>query len=138
LRVPEIYAIPSSMITPMEMLIFGTDPNPSYVPNLLYNGASMDGFAQRLTNVALFAYVKIVPWLTNVRMMYREPKRYDVPGVRHKPSLVFINTHFITESPRPFPVNMIQIGGIHLRPPGVLPDVSNLQHVYYIMYLCRK
>ncbi|XP_060837325.1 UDP-glucosyltransferase 2-like isoform X3 [Rhopalosiphum padi] len=122
LRVPEIYAIPSSMITPMEMLIFGTDPNPSYVPNLLYNGASMDGFAQRLTNVALFAYVKIVPWLTNVRMMYREPKRYDVPGVRHKPSLVFINTHFITESPRPFPVNMIQIGGIHLRPPGVLPD----------------
>ncbi|XP_026814746.1 UDP-glucuronosyltransferase 2C1-like isoform X2 [Rhopalosiphum maidis] len=122
LCVPEIYAIPSSMITPMEMLIFGTEPNPSYVPNLLYNGASMDGFAQRLANVALFAYVKIVPWLTNVRMMYREPKSYDVPEVRHKPLLVFINTHFITESPRPFPVNMIQIGGIHLRPPGVLPD----------------
>eukprot|EP00102_Acyrthosiphon_pisum_P004592 XP_001948351.3 PREDICTED: UDP-glucuronosyltransferase 2A3-like isoform X2 [Acyrthosiphon pisum] len=122
LRVPEIYAIPSSMNTPLEMLIFGTEPNPAYVPNLLYNGAVMDGFTQRLANVALFAYVKIVPWLTNVRMMYREPKRYDAAGVRHHPSLVFINTHFITESPRPFPVNMIQIGGIHLQPPGVLPD----------------
>ncbi|XP_025195734.1 UDP-glucuronosyltransferase 2C1-like [Melanaphis sacchari] len=122
LRVPEVYAIPSAMITPMERPIFGTEPSPSYVPNLLYNGASMDGFAQRLANVALFAYVKIVPWLTNVRMAYREPRRYDAAAVRHKPSLVFINTHFITESPRPFPVNMIQIGGIHLRPPGALPD----------------
>lgn len=124
LRVPEIYAIPSSMITPMEMLIFGTEPSPSYVPNLLYNGAVMESFVQRLNNVALFAYVKIVPWLTNVRMMYREPKLYDVPDVRHKPSLVFINTHFITESPRPFPVNMIQIGGIHLKPASPLPNVS--------------
>jgi len=130
LRVPEIYAIPSSMITPLEMLIFGTEPSPAYVPNLLYKGAVIDGFTQRMANVALFAYVKIVPWLTNVRMMYREPKRYDAVGVRHRPSLVFINTHFITESPRPFPVNMIQIGGIHLQPPGVLPNVS-------IVNLCR-
>ncbi|XP_025420630.1 UDP-glucuronosyltransferase 2B15-like [Sipha flava] len=122
LRVPEIYAIPSSMITPMEMLIFGTEPSPSYVPNLLYNGPVMDGFAQRLTNVAVHVYVKVVPWLTNVRMMYSEPKRYDVADVRHKPALVFINTHFITESPRPFPVNMIQIGGIHLKPRENLPE----------------
>lgn len=124
LRVPEIYAIPSSMITPMEILIFGTEPSPSYVPNLLYKGAVLDGFTHRLANAALFAYVKIVPWLTNVRMMYADPKPYDAPDVRHKPSLVFINTHFITESPRPFPVNMIQIGGIHLKSPRPLPHVS--------------
>jgi len=123
LRVPEIYVIPSSM-TPMEMLLFGTEPSPSYVPNLLYNGAVMDGFMQRLTNVAQFTYIKIVLWLTNVRMMYRETRPYDAADVRHHPSLVFVNTHFITESPRPFPVNMIQIGGIHLQPPKVLPDVS--------------
>ncbi|XP_015379885.1 PREDICTED: UDP-glucuronosyltransferase 2A3-like [Diuraphis noxia] len=121
MRVPEIYVIPSSMIT-MESMLFGTEPNPSYVPHLLYNGAVMDGFMQRLTNVALFAYVKIVVWLTNVRMMYREPRPYDIAGIRHNPSLVFINTHFITESPRPFPVKMIQIGGIHLQPPKVLPE----------------
>lgn len=152
LRVPEIYAIPSSMITPMEMLIFGTEPSPSYVPNLLYNGAVMDSFGQRLTNVALFAYVKIVPWLTNVRMMYREPKRYDVPAVRHRPSLVFINTHYITESPRPFPVNMIQIGGIHLKPASPLPNVSipclpvtilalvvmNYSNFFTSRYVCKK
>lgn len=135
LRVPEIYAIPSSMITPMEVLIFGTEPSPSYVPNLLYNGAVMDGFAQRLTNVALSVYVKVVPWLTNARMMYREPKRYDVAAVRHKPSLVFINTHLITESPRPFPVNMIQIGGIHLKPREVLPSVSMAVAEYIIPLL---
>lgn len=131
LHVPEIYAIPSSMITPMELLIFGTEPSPSYVPNLLYNGAAMESFVQRLNNVALFAYVKFVPWMTNLRMMYHEPKNYDLVDVRHKPSLVFINTHFITESPRPFPVNMIQIGGIHLRPPGTLPNVS-LTYITYI------
>lgn len=131
LRVPEIYAIPSSMVTPMEYLFFGTEPSPSYVPNLMFNGA--DGgsgggvpksFAQRLANVALFVYVKFVPWLTDARMAYREPKRYDAPAVRHRPSLVFVNTHFITEPPRPFPVNMVQIGGVHLKPPEVLPRVS--------------
>lgn len=126
LRVPEIYAIPSAMVTPLEMLLFGTEPSPSYVPNLLYQGATLDSLAQRLNNAALSAYVKIVPWLTNVRMVYSDPKIYDTAEVRHKPSLVFINTHFITESPRPFPVNMIQIGGIHLKPPGPIPNVSFL------------
>lgn len=123
LRVPEIYAIPSSMITPMEYLFFGTEPSPSYVPNIVFKGGVPKGFAQRLANVALFAYVKLVPWLTDARMAYREPKRYDAPGVRHRPSLVFVNTHFITEPPRPFPVNMVQIGGVHLKPPEVLPRV---------------
>lgn len=134
LRVPEIYAIPSAVIAPMEAVMFGVEPNPSYVPNLLYNGGigSMDGFAQRLVNAALFAYVKFVPWLTDARMAYREPRPYDAPGLRHRPSAVFVNTHFITEPPRPFPVNMVQIGGVHLRPPESLPRVSPTRPVAYL------
>lgn len=122
LRVPEIYVMPSSMISPMEVLMFGTEPSPSYVPNLLFKGGIPKSVTQRVTNVLLYAYVKFVPWLTEIRMMYGDPKPYDT--VRHKPSLVFINTHFITERPRPFPVNMIQVGGIHLKPPQSLPNVS--------------
>lgn len=125
LRIPEIYVIPSTMITPMEMLIFNTEPSISYVSNLMFrDGGVPKSFTQRLTNLAQFAYTKLVPWLTDVRMMYHDPKLYDVIDVRHKPLLVFINTHHITEPPRPFPVNMIQIGGIHLNPPKVLPHVK--------------
>lgn len=124
LRVPEIYVIPSAMITPLEMLFFGTEPSPSYVSNLLFKGDVPKSFAERLTNLALFAYVKFVPWLTDVRMAYSDSKAYDVSDVHHRPSLVFTNTHHVTEPPRSFPVNMIQIGGIHLKPSEVLPHVK--------------
>ncbi|XP_022168401.1 UDP-glucuronosyltransferase 2C1-like isoform X1 [Myzus persicae] len=121
LHVPEVYAIPFAISSPTEIMFFGTESNPSYVPNLMFNGGVPKTFEQRLTNLALFVYVKFVTWLTDTRMIYRDPKRYDIPDVRHKPSMVFINTHTITEPPRPFPVNMIQIGGIHLKPPEILP-----------------
>jgi len=125
LRVPEIYVIPSAMLTPLEMLLFSTEPNPSYVSNLMFKGGGvLKSFTQRLINLAQYAYVKFVPWLTEVRMMYHDPKLYDIADVRHRPSLVFVNTHLITEPPRPFPVNMIQIGGIHLKPPEILPHVK--------------
>jgi len=126
LHVPEIYVIPSSMLTSMEMMIFGTEPSPAHVPHLLYHGTEINGFWHRLTNVALLAYTKFVPWLTNIRMKYREPRRYDIPDVQHKPLVLFINTHHITEAPRPFPENMVQIGGIHLKPPKPLPKVSTV------------
>ncbi|XP_050419840.1 UDP-glucosyltransferase 2-like [Adelges cooleyi] len=134
LGVPEIYVIPSPMITPMEAPVFGTGPNPAYVPNLLYGGdAALDDFAQRLANFVLSTYVKVVPWLTDARMANAEPKPYDVDDVRHKPSLLFANTRHITEPPRPFHVNMIQIGGIHLKttellPPDILEFIEDSQH----------
>jgi len=124
LHVPEIYIIPSSMVTSMEMTIFGTEPSPAHVPHLLYHGTQINNFWHRLTNVALLAYTKFVPWLTNARMRFQELKCYDIPEVRHKPTVVFINTHHITEAPRPFPETMVQIGGIHLKPPEPLPKVS--------------
>ncbi|XP_050431391.1 UDP-glucosyltransferase 2-like [Adelges cooleyi] len=48
------------------------------------------------------------------------PRPYDyVEPV--KPSLVFVNSHFIVEPARPMPPNFIEIGGIHLAGPKAIP-----------------
>lgn len=38
--------------------------------------------------------------------------------------LVFMNTHYITDAPRPLPANVIQVGGIHLKSSNSIPNVS--------------
>lgn len=128
MNVPEIYAVPSPLVTPTEPLYFGTEANPLVVANILYNagGGSPKTMAQRVQNVALYLYIKFVPWLTDTRMRFFDPKPYDKPTVRHRPAAVFVNTRFITEPPRDFPPNMVQIGGIHLKPPRTVPHVSIL------------
>jgi len=41
-----------------------------------------------------------------------------------KPSIVFSNSHYITDAPRPLAPNLIPVGGIHLGRPRKIPDVS--------------
>lgn len=50
-----------------------------------------------------------------------------------KPSIVFLNTYYVTEAPRPFPPNVIQVGGIHLQPPedDIIPAVSYTRSILY-------
>lgn len=42
-----------------------------------------------------------------------------------KPSLAFVNTHYVTEPLRLMPANRVDIGGIHLKTLEPLPAVSN-------------
>lgn len=134
LHTPVIYVIPSAVLTPMESRFFGgLGPDPTYVPNLMYKGGIPKTVWDRLTNIAMFAYSTFVPWLTETRMMYREPRHYDVPENWHRPSLVFVNTNHVTEPPRSYPINMIQVGGIHLKPPKALPDVSTYHNISIII-----
>lgn len=125
LHTPVIYVVPSTVLTPMESRFFGgPGPDPTYVPNLMFKGGVPKTVWDQLVNIAMFVYSTFVPWLTETRMMYSRPRHYDTPENWHRPSLVFVNTHHVTEPPRSYPINMIQIGGIHLKSPQPLPDVS--------------
>jgi glucuronosyltransferase len=52
----------------------------------------------------------------------------DVPDadmLMKKISLVFVNSHFTFDLPRPWSPNLIEIGGIHITHPKTLPEVVN-------------
>lgn len=116
---PMVYVVPSPMITYMQPSIVGHTANPAYVPHLLY-GSAVRAFQHRLANAAMYAYGRLARWYAE-RTATRRLYDTDRPA---KPSIVFVNSHHITEPTMLLPSNVVHIGGIHLDRPGVLPPVS--------------
>lgn len=121
---PMVYVVPSPMPTYMQPSIVGHSANPAYVPHLLY-GSAVRAFRHRLANTAVYAYGRLVRWYAE-RTAARRPYDAAEPA---KPSVVFVNSHHVTEPTMLLPSNVVHVGGIHLQQdePGVLPPVS----VYY-------
>lgn len=116
---PMVYVMPTPMITYIQPSIVGHSANPAYVPHLLY-GSSVRAFWHRVANTAMYSYGRLARWYTE-RTAVRRP--YDV-GEPAKPSIVFVNSHQVTEPTMLLPSNVIQVGGIHLNKPRALPPVS--------------
>jgi len=65
---------------------------------------------------------------------YTINRPYDLETSTLQPSLSFVNSHFISEASRPFPQNVIQVGGIHLKPPKNIPNVSKINNMQTLTY----
>lgn len=128
LKLPFIYLISSPMLTFAERSIFGDIPNPATISYLFSDHAIPKTFVQRFLNTAMLAYSTVLlsydKWIRN----YTTNRKYDLGTSTIRPSLTFVNSHFISEASRPFPQNVIQVGGIHLKPPGSIPNVSKTKH----------
>lgn len=124
LRVPVIYLIPSTLITYTEHLFFGHVPNPAVVSHLMSQHAILGTFAHRFANVVLSAFTLILRAHYDRTIKKSDPRSYDSAEVT-KPSLVFVNSHYITDRSRTLPPNCLPVGGIHLRKPKTIPKVSH-------------
>lgn len=131
LGVPMIYVIPSPMITHMERTIFGHSVNPATVSHLMARHAVPSTFARRFANVVLFVYSAFVVARKDEELRSTDPQPYDLVKPL-KPSVVFTNTHYITEAARPMPPSVVEVGGIHLQTPKSIPAVSttNRRNIY--------
>ncbi|XP_025201748.1 UDP-glucuronosyltransferase 2B7-like [Melanaphis sacchari] len=120
LGLPVIYVIPSPMITFTERLYTGHLSNPSYVSNTFANYAVPSTFIQRFTNTALLTYGMVRNTYDRLVFRLMDARPYDlVPTVN--PSIIFQNSHYVTESPRPVTSNVVYIGGIHLKSAKIIP-----------------
>jgi len=123
LGLPVIYSIPSPMITYAERLFTGHLSNPATVSNMLANHAVPGTFVQRLTNTGLLTYGLARSRYDRLVTLFTDAKPYDLaPTVN--PSIIFQNSHYITESSRPVTPNVVYVGGIHLKPLKTIPKVS--------------
>lgn len=104
-----VYTQPTSLMPWIETTVFGHYANPSYVPYLMSQYVVLDLY-RHLYNVAMHLHT----FYLYCRYWATEYQTYDgVPSV--KPSLVFVNTHYITESAQPVLHNRMNVGGIALR-----------------------
>ncbi|XP_016660305.1 UDP-glucuronosyltransferase 2B20 [Acyrthosiphon pisum] len=120
LRVPAIYVVPSPIVTHAERSFFGHVPNPAAVSNLLSPRGVPKTFGERFANTLRTVYGSWLVWDNERRLRQSDRRPFDAMDLV-RPSLTFTNTHFITEPSRPLTPDVVQIGGIHLTPPGTIP-----------------
>jgi UDP:flavonoid glycosyltransferase YjiC (YdhE family) len=115
--------------TPVLNKIIGNTAPPSYVPSL--NSFSQTStemtFFQRVRNTLhiWYNYVINFPKMENLQQELLSKHFPEAPSLQElltNVSLVFVNSHYSIESPRPYVPNMIQIGGFHVEEPKQLPQ----------------
>lgn len=123
LQILVVYLIPSPISTFIEPMIFGHIPNPAVLSNILNNHAFLRKFGKRCINSLLLAYSLISREYHEWIIKITQPQFYDLIETI-KPSILFVNSHHITEQSRPVPPNFIPISGIHLSQPKNISKVS--------------
>lgn len=109
-------------------------PSPlSYIPHWMLPLTEEMNFVQRIYNTMIYAseslffhfvYMPLHERLYNE--IFSNPKP-TLAAARTNVSLVLLNTHFSLSYPRPYMVNMIEVGGMHVsRTPNKLPDKIQL------------
>lgn len=104
----------------------GFYPPPSFVPTLFIDSEDSMSFWDRLTNLGFsFIYTKIFSYAyTNLDAVTGPFFEVDIPPpqeIERKANMIFSHAHFALTFPRPMLPDMIEIGGIHCRPPKPLP-----------------
>jgi len=123
LRVPMIYVVPTPISTYMERPLTGHVPNPAAVSHVLSRRGVPKTFIERFVNAMLTVYCSMLIWYAEHHRRMADPQPYDTVDLV-KPSVIFSNTHFITEPARPLTPDVVEIGGIHLTPPEPIPKVT--------------
>lgn len=83
-----------------------------------------------MANVYDYIYSHIVfKWVdreaTAIGRKYFGSDAPDADTLMKNASLIFVNGHFSVDLPKPLLPNFVDIGGIHLKPPNPLPQVSH-------------
>ncbi|XP_060833725.1 UDP-glucosyltransferase 2-like [Rhopalosiphum padi] len=122
-----LLSIMSSSHLPWSYDRVGGPDNPSYIPTIVTRAAGKMNFKERMINTLYYIYFKLAwkyysEWPANE--LLKENFGPDVPHINeivYNTSMVFVNGHFSLDGPRPLVPNMVEIGGIHVKPPRPLP-----------------
>lgn len=121
---------------------FGNPDNPSYIPDILSNLNRKMTFLQRTYNLFLSVFGKLAyDWYFNYVSEGIAKKHFGddippLPEIAKNTSLIFVNTHRSLHGARPLVPAVIEVGGMHVRPPQKLSPVK-LFHIIYLFILLK-
>ncbi|XP_023022724.2 UDP-glycosyltransferase UGT5 isoform X1 [Leptinotarsa decemlineata] len=118
----------SAVPMPWAPLWFGSPINPSYIPNQNLGFSDRMTFLERVANSLFFVFMKVTYDYLMAKPGNDFSKRFtgqdvlDNGDIMYNMSLMFTNSHFSLNLPKPLVPSIIEIGGIHLEKPKKLPD----------------
>ena len=128
LGAPFILMSPLPVMSPVALVIGNRLP-PSFVRETLLHYSHSMTFLQRMANAVLnfLFYFALTRSYTESESVYRKRLDKNLPGVDEilqNASMIFSNSHFSFNFPRPNLPDLIEIGGAHCRPGKPLAKVS--------------
>jgi glucuronosyltransferase len=122
-------AISSSVMFPWSNDRMGNPDNPSYIPAHGTWFSDEMSFSERLINVIANVALKVIYSVTEGIVTEGHVHKHigkDVPSlseIARNTNLLLVNTHFSLNRPRPLVPGIVEVGGLHLKPPKELPKV---------------
>jgi glucuronosyltransferase len=109
------------------------NPNPySYVPDFLQNFSDRMDLWERTLNTLGNTFQKLTRHLCFIPRQQDLLEKYfsgyaplpSISDLDSSTSLILVNHHFSISYPRPLVPNIVQVGGMHIKPAKKLPEVS--------------
>jgi glucuronosyltransferase len=120
------------------------NPNPySYVPDVSNHYSDRMSFWERLSNTVVGQFVKMgrkYYYLPKQDAIARKYFNYteEIPSISEletSTALVLVNSHFSLSYPKPLMPNLVQVGGMHIKPPKELPDVRRCKVCLQLIFI---
>jgi glucuronosyltransferase len=117
------------------------NPSPySYVPDPFQNFADRMDFCERVLNTIGITFQKMSRFFYFLPKQQAIMEKYfgefapipTISELHSSTSLLLLNHHFSISYPRPLMPNVVQVGGMHVKPAKKLPEVSTYLH--YIIF----
>lgn len=125
-----LLSIMSSSHLPWSYGRVGGPDNPSYIPTIMTRATGNMNFKDRTINTLYYIYFKLSRIYQSdwpAEKLMKENFGLDTPYINDivdNTSMVFVNGHFSMDGSIPLVPNMVEIGGIHVKPAKTLPKVS--------------
>ncbi|KAF2356872.1 UDP-glucuronosyl/UDP-glucosyltransferase [Trinorchestia longiramus] len=119
--------VSTSIVDPVHSAMMGNLLNPAYVSNMVQEFPRPYSFVNRFKNMVLTFFVPYLFWRhIEVPVQKEISKKFPhlplIHEMKKNQSMTFINSHFSFSTPIPLLPNQVEIGGIHTRSPGPLPQ----------------
>lgn len=116
----------------------GTSSNPAYIPVLMSTFGTHMNFAERMYNtllrsIAFYKYYTESSVLSE-RIASKHYKSSPLSELVLRTSFLFVYTHYTVWGSRPLPLNVVEVGGLHVKSPKPLTEVwiyNNVDIEYY-------
>ncbi|XP_065219003.1 UDP-glycosyltransferase UGT5-like isoform X6 [Planococcus citri] len=145
-KAPVIHVVSPPILPPWVASDYGNPQNPSYIRHFLSNVNQRMSFFERVQNTIELAVILSTDELLYSRISQEFANRYfgsNIPTLKEltrTASLTFVNSHYSMNGVRPLVPNVIEIGGIHIKQTGVIPEniekfINESKHgvVYFCM-----
>lgn len=140
-----LVSITTSMSVPWASERMGLPDNPSYIPSYLVDYTHNMNLWERIYNTVLLVHAKFFHYYVfakQTQVMVENVLGTSLPPIDEvvkKTSLLLLNSYHTLAQSRPFPPNVVEVGGIHIKKRKPLSEVGQLYTIcLFINYMFSK